>query len=342
MEELNKKETLSYNISYFLNFPFVIPRFINFGLTHRCNLRCNICETYEENPKVEDELTIEELKKTISEIGNWGDINISFAGGEPLIRKEDLLECIKHAKKKKLTTHVTTNGLLLTKRIAKEIVNSGLDYLQISLDGSTKETNDYIRDKGSFDGAMKAIDYILEAKNNNDSNLRLSITTVVTDVNLDELLDIYVIVKEKDLHEVAYNPYNIDTSYMKSKDYDEDEFWVQDKNIKKLRKICEELIELKKKEGKIGTPFLTLKLMPEYFKKKQRFNSGICLAGFSYMYIKPNGYVDICGKGPSLNVRDHNIKEIWYSLTFAKTRLLIRKCRRPCLMLCFPRIENWW
>jgi len=341
LKELNKKEILSYSISYFSNFPLVIPRFINFGLTHRCNLRCNICETYENNPRVEDELTLKQLKKTISEIGNWGHINISFAGGEPLIRKEELLECLRHAKRNKLTTHVTTNGLLITKRTAKEIVDSGLDYLQISLDGSKKETNDDIRDEGSFRGAIRAIDHILKAKSNNGSNPKLSLTTVVTDKNFDELLDIYAIVKEKGLHEVAFNPYNIDTSYMKKKDYDENEFWVQDKNIEKLKKICEKLIELKKREGKIGTTFLSLKLMPEYFEKKERFNSGICLAGFSYMYIKPNGDVDVCGKGPSLNVKNHSIKEIWYSPTFAKTRLLIRKCKRPCLMLCFPRIRGW-
>ena len=164
----------------------------------------------------------------------------------------------------------------------------------------------------------------------------------MTDKNLDELLDIYSFVRKRGLHEVSYNPYNIDTSYIKNKEYDENEFWIQGKNVKKLRKICKKLIELKNKKGKIGTPFLTLKLMPEYFEKKERFNSGICLAGFSYMYIKPNGDVDVCGKGPSLNVRDHSIKEIWFSPTFAKTRLLIRKCKRPCLMLCFPRMMSWW
>jgi MoaA/NifB/PqqE/SkfB family radical SAM enzyme len=312
--------------------------FINFGLTHRCNLRCKICETYEENPEIREELNFKELKKLISEISSFGNINISFAGGEPLIRKEDLLKCIKHAKRKKLITHVTTNGTLMTKTIAEEIVDSGLDYLQISLDGSTKETNDFIRNEGSFEGAMKAIDYILEAKNNN-SDLKLSLTTVVTDKNLDELLDIYAFVKKKNLHEVAYNPYNIDTSYTEKKNYDENEFWVQSKNIKKLRNICERLIELKKKEGKIGTPLLTLKLMPEYFEKKERFNSGICLSGFSYMYIKPNGEVDVCGKGPSLSVRDYSIREIWLSPKFAKTRLFIHKCRRPCLMLCFPKVN---
>jgi MoaA/NifB/PqqE/SkfB family radical SAM enzyme len=336
LEELTKREIYWYTLSHYSNFPFVKPKFINFGLTHRCNLRCKICGTWEANPDLKEELTLEELKKVIAEIASWGKINISFAGGEPLIRKEDLLECIKFAKEKGLTTHVTTNGTLMDEKTARQIVSSGLDFLQISLDGSTPETNDYIRGKGTFEKAMKAIGYILKFK---EDSLKLSLTTVVTNKNLDELLEIYNIVKEFGLYEVSYNPYVIDTSYTKNKSYEEDEFWVESKNIPKLRKICKKLVELKRKEKRIGTPFFTLQAMPEYFEKKQAFNSGVCLAGFSYMYVKPNGEVDVCGKGPSLSVRKHGIKSIWYSPTFAKTRIKIARCKRPCLMLCFPRIS---
>ncbi len=326
-------------LSYYTNFPFVKPEFINFGLTHRCNLRCKICETWEANPDIEKELTLIELKNVITQIANWGNINISFAGGEPLVRKYDLIECIRHARKKGLITHVTTNGTLINNHTAKELVNSGLNYLQISLDGATEKTNDFIRGKGSFEKAKKAIKYIKKYKKKNNSNLKLSLTTVVTNRNLGELLDIYNFVKEQKLHEVAYNPYTVDNSYMKDKDYEDDEFWVTGENIQKLRSICKKLIELKRKEGRVGTPFISLKLMPDYFEKKTAFNSGICLAGYSYMYIKPNGNVDVCGKGPSLNVRNMSIKRIWYSLQFAKARLKIATCKKPCLMLCFPRIS---
>lgn len=325
-------------MSYYSNFPFVKPDFINFGLTHRCNLRCKICETWEASPNIEEELTLTELKNVINQIADWGDINISFAGGEPLIRKDDLIECIKHAGKKGLTTHVTTNGMMIDKKIAEEIVNSGLDYLQISLDGIIKKTNDYIRGKGSFDKAMKAIKYIKNQKTKNSSDLKLSLTTVVTNRNLDELSDIYNFVKDQNLHEVAYNPYTVDNSYTKNKDYEEDEFWVSGENIKKLRRICKKLIQLKKKENKIGTPLISLRLLSDYFEKKTEFNSGMCLAGYSYMYVKPNGEVDVCGKGPSLNVRNISIKKIWYSPEFAKARLKMLTCKKPCLMLCFPRI----
>jgi len=340
VEELSKKQIGKYLLSYLTFFPFTKPFFINFSLTHRCNLRCKICETWKVWSRPEEELKLVELQKTINEIGRWGDINVSFAGGEPLIRKNDLLECIKLAKKWNLTTHVTSNGQLINKKIAKELVSSGLDYLQLSLDGAKEETNNYIRGKGTYKKIIKAIREVKKAKKKLNSNLKLSLTTTVTDKNIDELLDIVMkIVRDFDLHEVSFNPYNLDTSYMRDKSYENDEFWVKEKNIQKLRNVCGKLIKIKREKGMIGTPYFMLRMMPNYFKMKKEFREGICLAGFSYMYIKPNGEIDVCGKGPSLNIREHSIKDIWYSPNFVKTRLKIARCKRPCLMLCFPRIS---
>jgi MoaA/NifB/PqqE/SkfB family radical SAM enzyme len=338
MEELKKEHILKYLLSYTTFFPFTKPLFINIGLTHKCNLRCKICETWKFGLNEKDELKLDELQKLVNQIGRWGDINLSFAGGEPLIRKKELLECIKLAKRWMLTTHLTTNGQLIDRKTAGELVSSGLDFLQISLDGS-KETNDYIRGKGSYEKAIKAIKELKRAKEKIGSDLKLSLTTVVTDKNIDELLDMVKFVEDFGLHEVSFNPYNLDTSYMKNKNYEKDEFWVKKKNIPKLKRICDKLIKIRKERGIVGTPFFMLRMMPNYFEKKLFFRDGICLAGFSYMYIKPNGDVDVCGKGPSLNVRKYSIKRIWYSLNFVKTRIKIFRCKRPCLMLCFPRID---
>ncbi len=339
MEELTKFQKWKFIISYLTFFPFTKPLFINFGLTHKCNLRCKICETWKYGLKEENELNLEELKNVINQIGRWGGINVSFAGGEPLLRKDDLIECIKLAKKWNLITHVTSNGLLVNKTIAEDLVLSGLDYLQFSLDGATEKTNDYIRGKGCYKKVMNSIKKIKRAKEKFNSDLKLSLTTVVNDKNIDELLDIVELVEKLELYEVSFNPYNLDTSYTKNKRYEDDEFWVKKKNISKLRKICEELIKIKREKRIIGTPLFMLKMMPEYFEKKEKFREGICMAGYSYMYIKPNGEVDVCGKGPSLNVREYSIKSIWYSLRFEKTRLKIFRCKKPCLMLCFPRIK---
>jgi len=338
MENLGKVEKVKYFLSYATQIPLQKPKMINFGLTHRCNLRCKICETWEANPKLDEELTTNEIKKVISQIAEWGEIGISFAGGEPLVRKDDLLECIKHANAKGLKTHVTTNGTMINKKVADQLARSGLDFLQISLDGATEKTNDYIRGRNTFKKTMQAAKNILKSKKENNPSLKLSFTTVITNKNVDELSGILKIAETLGMHEVAFNPYNLDTSYTKNKSYD-NEFWVARENIEKLENVCKELAEHKKNRGNIGTPEVTLRLLPEYFNKKNEFRNGLCLAGYSYMYVKPNGEVDVCGKGPSLSVKKMSIKQIWYSLTFLKTRLKITRCKKHCLMLCFPRIR---
>jgi radical SAM protein with 4Fe4S-binding SPASM domain len=58
---------------------------------------------------------------------------IYFCGGEPLMKK-DISDIIRGASRQHLVTSLSTNGLLLKEK-AQEILDSGLDYLYISLDG---------------------------------------------------------------------------------------------------------------------------------------------------------------------------------------------------------------
>ncbi|MFP4117169.1 MAG: radical SAM/SPASM domain-containing protein [Candidatus Aenigmatarchaeota archaeon] len=332
-------------LSYYTNLPLCKPEMINLGLTHRCGLDCSICNTKEDDPDLEKELSREELKDVIKEIGEWGDIGVSFAGGEPLIRKDDLLESVKTAKKQDLTTYMTTNGRGLDKKTSEQLVEAGLDFISLSLDGAEKSTNDYIRDEDSYNAVMDAIENLKKAKEETDAEIKIGLTTVVTDKNLEELIEIHRLVQEKELHEVNYNPYVPDNSFMGQVDYEDDEFWIRGDRLEKLEGVTEKLITIKNsEEGKIGTSDFILNSMVEYFRKKGKFRKGKCLAGQSYMYIKPNGEVDVCGKGPSfesreMNVKDRDIKDIWRSFNFFITRLKIKNCKRPCLMLCFPKIN---
>ncbi len=58
---------------------------------------------------------------------------------------------------------LVSNGYLLTKDIAKELINSGITRVQISLDGAKKETHERLRGKeGSFERAINAIKILKE------------------------------------------------------------------------------------------------------------------------------------------------------------------------------------
>lgn len=79
-----------------------------------CSLRCLFChnpETWDMNKKV-DEYTPDELvKKVLNYKAYFGDKGgVTFSGGEPLMQKEFLLECLKLLKKENINTCIDTAG----------------------------------------------------------------------------------------------------------------------------------------------------------------------------------------------------------------------------------------
>ena len=116
--------------------------YLRISLTERCNLRCLYCM-----PKEGVELTPKKYLMQSNEIiylaklfVKYGVNKIRLTGGEPLIRK-DLIKFITYAKEAGiLDIYMSTNGSLLTEKVSRQLVNSGLTRLQVSLDASTKET----------------------------------------------------------------------------------------------------------------------------------------------------------------------------------------------------------
>jgi len=79
-----------------------------------------------------------------------------FSGGEPLVRP-DLTELAEYAVGKGMRAVISTNGTLITSRIAGKLKKIGLSYVGISLDGM-EEVNDRFRGvKGAFKKAMAGI-----------------------------------------------------------------------------------------------------------------------------------------------------------------------------------------
>lgn len=125
---------------------------LQWHITHRCNLRCKHC--------YQDDYSAFESRDLLSDILNQYEAllkqysfkgHINFTGGEPLTHP-DLFWLIEEARKRDITTAVLTNGTLIGRSEAKKLKSLGVDYVQISLDG-TKEIHDNIRGNGSFDRA---------------------------------------------------------------------------------------------------------------------------------------------------------------------------------------------
>lgn len=133
------------------------------NITNKCNLACAHCYiNAEPGPDSKDELSLEEAKDFIADLADMKIPLLMFTGGEPLVRK-DFWELADYAAAKGLKTALSTNGTLITKKIAAKIKATGIEYVGVSLDGAKEETHDAIRNQpGSFKKAVQALKNCVE------------------------------------------------------------------------------------------------------------------------------------------------------------------------------------
>ena len=167
---------------------FRAPIQIDLDITHGCNLQCIHCSA-DAGIKLKDEMTYEEIKDFIDEIYEWGVMNITIAGGEPLLRT-DCLDILKYAiSKRGMMVTLVTNGLLLTQEMIRDIAENckGLQ-LVISLDAPNQQMYDVIRkgNHGTFEEVIEKIKMIAL------NEISYSVSYVVTKLNIGSFFDTYM------------------------------------------------------------------------------------------------------------------------------------------------------
>lgn len=85
-----------------------------------------------------------EIENILGELSTLGVRYVHFCGGEPFLRK-DILDIIHFAKSKGFICDTVSNGYLIDNELARNIVLSGLDILDISIDSADRTLNDRIR-----------------------------------------------------------------------------------------------------------------------------------------------------------------------------------------------------
>lgn len=110
------------------------------AVTRRCQCKCERCAV-NGGGSGGPELTQAEILRVLGEAAALGAREVSFFGGEPLLRP-DLPDLIKGAKAMGLRTALTSNGLLLDAAMAQRLAAAGLGAAGVSLDDPSPEVHD--------------------------------------------------------------------------------------------------------------------------------------------------------------------------------------------------------
>ena len=130
-----------------------IPWAILVDITTACNLKCTGCWAAEYGNKLQ--LTYDDLNKIITEGKALGTYTYLYTGGEPLVRKKDLIRICKENPDCLFITF--TNGTLCDDAFADELKEVGNMFLTFSIEGS-EETTDARRGKGTYKAVLAAME----------------------------------------------------------------------------------------------------------------------------------------------------------------------------------------
>jgi len=130
------------------------PRLIFWELTKGCNLRCIHCRASATELSSPMDLPTQAAFNIIDQIAEVSTPILVLSGGEPLYRS-DIFQLARYGTDKGLRVALATNGTLVTKHVARMIVDSGVRRVAISLDGADAATHDTFRGiPGAFEAAI--------------------------------------------------------------------------------------------------------------------------------------------------------------------------------------------
>lgn len=255
-----------------------IPWTILLDPTSACNLHCTGCWAAEYGNKLN--LSYDEIDDIIKQGKEMGVYFYIYTGGEPLVRKDDLIRlCEKHDD---CVFMAFTNGTLIDEAFADEMLRVKNFVPSISLEGS-KEATDSRRGEGVYDKAVKAMKLLHEKK------LLYGISCCYTSENYDSITseaywDMMIEMGAYFVWYFHYMPVGNDASVELMPNPEQ-----------------RELVYRRIREQRARKPLFAMD-----FQNDAEFVGGCIAGGKNYLHINANGDLDPC---VFIHYSDSNIRE---------------------------------
>jgi len=183
------------------------PIHLDIESTNLCNLKCPFCTFLTVQEKWKRGLMDFNLYQRIIDEGrtnNLFSIKLSLRG-EPLLHP-NIIKMIKYAKKSGIIDiYFNTNAVLLSERISEALIESGINRISISFEGTTKEVYEKNRVGAGYGKVVKNIETLILCRERNKvAHPRIRIQTVLIPEMKDELNGYVSFWRERGVDEVAY------------------------------------------------------------------------------------------------------------------------------------------
>ncbi len=117
--------------------------------TAKCNLYCPMCPR-ESHPQPKEDMTDAIFEQLVRESGRAAEHMMLIGLGEPLLDPR-IFDRIEYCARHRISTLLSTNGTLLDEQASARLLDSSLEHITLSFDGSTKESFEFYRKGARFE-----------------------------------------------------------------------------------------------------------------------------------------------------------------------------------------------
>lgn len=311
------------------------PTVASLCITESCNLDCTHC--YQANNG--KTMTYEETCAILEQLREHQVLHLTITGGEPFLHPQ-ILDIVKYAKLLKFAITLQTNGLLINESFVSTIRESftKLDYIQVSLEGSTREIHNLQRQNG-YDELLKNIKILIQ------NEIKVVVNLTPTKYNQSDIYNTFLLANNLKVDGFGATPLAYLGRGHQAMEPDEEELLRQEYLIlshpspytQYYGGVSGELLHL------ASVPCFKTALVEEYSRSKITGDNHLCKGGSLKLHIGADFEVYPCvfAQNPDLsmgNLLKQSLKQIWFedyknTTFFCKKRTLqFSKCENCALL----------
>ncbi|MGD0961886.1 MAG: pyrroloquinoline quinone biosynthesis protein PqqE [Methylomonas sp.] len=274
------------------------PRWLLAELTYKCPLQCPYCSNPLDYINYPRELSTEEWMRVLSEARKMGAVQLGFSGGEPLTR-QDLTDLVRYARELGYYSNLITSGYGLSEAKIVELKQAGLDHIQVSIQSSSQELNDFLAGTPSFQHKLDVARWVKK------SGYPMVLCVVIHRQNIHQMPQILEMAENlgADYLELA------NTQYYGWAHINRNALLPTREQFAKAEKLAQAFKE--KVAGKMKIYYV----VPDFYEDRPK----ACMNGWgtTFLTIAPDGVALPCHSARELpgldcpNVKDFSIEQIW-------------------------------
>jgi MoaA/NifB/PqqE/SkfB family radical SAM enzyme len=328
------------------------PRNIYLHLANRCNFACPMCSIGQARADRQDEflgdMPFPIVEKAVME-GSRHGAYIDLFGGEPTLYPH-LGQALNLIKGRSLS-FITTNGLLV-KKLAKELVENGLNVLLVSLDGWDEESQAKRGEvPGSFDTILEGLAEVMRLRGRRAFPI-VRLSTVVTKVNYHSIDKIAKVVYDAGVRDWTIANYffitdeamrqhrefkaktGIGNKVMQHHISDSDSYFTGEQvaSLKTSMARVKGLLETSLRDMRVNYDWEMD--LDKYYSPAPPSHESSCALPYTRVDVFPDGRIALCGDGHTIgNILEGSIAEAWNGERMKEFRRAYESAR--IMPMCF-------